>query len=237
MAMGLALFGLILMLFFIVQSFVVFREMGLRHADLFPGGFGVGDLDDPQVAPLLRSLTLNGDVVAIVSFWSGLLCTLALLTLTFLWKRKGFRDVLGIRPFTLRSLLTWAGIFIVLMALLELLAWLSPVFQAPFMESVLGSTTNMWLLILGVGVMAPVFEEFLLRGLLLGSLRYVVNEHVAVAISAGVFTVMHLQYEAPVMLLILPMGVVLGYARVRSGSIFVPILLHMMNNMASTFLN
>ena len=44
---------------------------------------------------------------------------------------------------------------------------------------------------------------------------------------------MHMQYDWTVMLLILPMGIVLGYARSRSGSIWVPIVLHMLNNMVS----
>jgi hypothetical protein len=51
-----------------------------------------------------------------------------------------------------------------------------------------------------------------------------------------VFTIMHLQYEVLVMLLILPLGIVLGYARARTGSIWVPILLHVMNNLASVLL-
>jgi membrane protease YdiL (CAAX protease family) len=87
-----------------------------------------------------------------------------------------------------------------------------------------------------VGIVAPLFEEFLLRGLLFGTARHVVDEHASVAITAGVFTIMHLQYEVLVMLLILPLGIVLGYARARTGSIWVPILLHVMNNLASVLL-
>ena len=74
------------------------------------------------------------------------------------------------------------------------------------------------------------FEEFLLRGLLFGSLRHIVDEHASVAITAGVFALMHLQYSLPIMMLILPMGVVLGYARSRSGSIWAPVLMHVVNN-------
>ena len=55
----------------------------------------------------------------------------------------------------------------------------------------------------------------------------------SVAITAGVFALMHMQYDPAVMLLILPMGVVLGYARARSGSIWVPILLHTLNNLVT----
>jgi membrane protease YdiL (CAAX protease family) len=81
--------------------------------------------------------------------------------------------------------------------------------------------------------MAPLFEEFLLRGLLFGSIRHMVDEHGTVALTAGVFTLMHMQYDVAVMLLILPMGIVLGYARSRSGSIWVPVVIHMLNNLVS----
>ena len=99
------------------------------------------------------------------------------------------------------------------------------------MTQVIGSTTNMWWLVLGVGVMAPLFEEFLLRGLLYGTLRHTVDEHAGVAVAAGVFALMRMQYDVAVMMLILPMGIVLGYARSRSGSIWVPVMLHMLNNL------
>ena len=85
--------------------------------------------------------------------------------------------------------------------------------------------------------MAPIFEELLLRGLLFGTVRHMADEHATVAITAGVFALMHLQYDWTVILLILPIGVVLGYARSRSGSIWVPVLLHVLNNSLSVLLN
>ncbi|MBK7940995.1 MAG: CPBP family intramembrane metalloprotease [Flavobacteriales bacterium] len=53
------------------------------------------------------------------------------------------------------------------------------------------------------------------------------------ALSAGTFTLMHMQYPAPILLLVLMLGVVLGYARSRTGSIWVPVGLHMLNNLVS----
>ncbi len=43
--------------------------------------------------------------------------------------------------------------------------------------------------------MPALFEEFLLRGLLYGSLRHLLDKHVSVAIVAGLFTLIHPQYE------------------------------------------
>ena len=54
------------------------------------------------------------------------------------------------------------------------------------MEKVLASVTNYPMLVLGLGIMPAIFEEFLLRGLLYGSLRHLMDKHVAVAIVAGI---------------------------------------------------
>ena len=233
-AMGMGIFGLVFMVFFVAQTAVLMRELVRRMPEHFSSGFDLGALSDPLVLPEVQKLSMNGDVVASTAFWSGLVASVLLLFLVFLWRGKaGARSLIGIRSAPPCLYLIWIGVFALLVLGLEALAWAFPQFRTEFMEEVLGSTTNTAMLVLGVGILAPVFEELLLRGLLLGSLRFLVDRHVAVAISAGAFTLMHLQYEPLVMLMILPMGVVLGYARVNSGSIFVPILLHLLNNVIS----
>lgn len=233
-AMGIGIFGLVFMVFFVAQTAVFVRELVRRMPERFGDGIDWGAFSDPALLPEFQKLSMNGDVVASTAFWSGLVATALLLLLVFLWRGPaGARSLLGLRGAPPRLFLIWLGVFALLVLGLEALAWAFPQFRTEFMEQVLGSTTNTAMLVLGVGVLAPVFEELLLRGLLLGSLRFLVDRHVAVAISAGAFTLMHLQYEPLVMLMILPMGVVLGYARVNSGSILVPILLHLLNNVIS----
>ncbi|MBS1546956.1 MAG: CPBP family intramembrane metalloprotease, partial [Bacteroidetes bacterium] len=63
------------------------------------------------------------------------------------------------------------------------------------------------------------------------------DKHVSVAIVAGVFTVVHQQYDWYILLLyVLPMGVFLGYARANTGSIWTGVFLHMVNNVLSMVL-
>lgn len=231
--MGVALFGMVLMVFFMVQS-GVFISGVLKHTpDLRAEGFSLDLLSDPRMEERMNELVFNGDLVAQEALWSGLVCTLLIILAVRLWKRNHTNHFLGLVKPPFKQVLLWVAAFIVLGLLIELLAYLSPAFRTDFMEKVIGSTTNMLLLYLGVGIMAPVFEEFLLRGLLYGSVRHMADEHASVALTAGVFTLMHMQYDVAVMLLILPMGIVLGYARSRSGSIWVPVLLHMLNNLVT----
>ena len=229
--MGIALFGVVIMVFFLIQT-GVFISGVLRHSpDLMKDGFSLDLLSDPRMEERMNELVFNGDMVAQEALWSGAVCTLLILVTVRLWKRSQTNAFLGLTRPSWRQALIWLGAFLALGLGNAPLAAPFPTFRTDFMTQVIGSTTNMWWLVLGVGVMAPLFEEFLLRGLLYGTLRHTVDEHAGVAVAAGVFALMRMQYDVAVMMLILPMGIVLGYARSRSGSIWVPVMLHMLNNL------
>ena len=236
-AMGMGIFGVIFSLFFVMQSLVFLRTAAQVRPDLGLSGFSFAQLQDPQIQDALNELGSNGDIIGPTAFWAGLLCSVLLLVFCYLWRKgPGFRSLLGLRGARPLEYLKWMGMFAVLMGGIELLGYFFPAFRSVFMTDVLGSTTDRLMLLLGVGLMAPIFEELLLRGLALGSLRFIADKHVAVALTAGAFTLMHFQYDAVIMLLILPMGILLGYARTNTGSIFVPIAMHMLNNLLSVLL-
>jgi membrane protease YdiL (CAAX protease family) len=191
-------------------------------------------LADPTFQAQLVQLGANGDVLCQAAFWSALACSPFILLATWLWKRRaGLAGLLALRLPEPKATVRIAGIFVLLILALEGIARISPAFRTSFMEDVMSSSTQPLMLFLGVGLAAPICEELLFRGLLLGGFRLVWDKHVAVAVSAGIFTLLHPQYEVTVQLLILPLGVVLGYARTNTGSLWVPIALHVMNNSAS----
>ncbi|MBK7382750.1 MAG: CPBP family intramembrane metalloprotease [Flavobacteriales bacterium] len=229
-SMGVALFAMVIIVFFLVQAIALVHGIAARTPELADASFSFSWFEDPLFQQRLKDLGFNGDLVGMESAWSGGICTALILLVTWLWKRDRQTDLLGLRVPPIKHILKWGGLFMLMLLAIEGIARVFPVFDTDFMEQVVGSTTNFPLLVLGVVILGPLFEEFLLRGLLYGSLRHIVDENVSVALTAGVFALMHLQYSIPIMLLILPMGVVLGYARARSGSIWVPVLLHMANN-------
>jgi len=235
-AMGVALFSVVLLVFMLVQFVVMLTGVLTIDPNYGPGSSLLDLVRSPDLSVVMERYLYHGDLIAGTALWSGLVGTVLILVTGYLWKRGAIVDLLGLRLASARQFLQWTVIFILLAAGLELLMRMVPSFQTDFMERVLGSNTDRLLLAIGVGLMAPLFEEFLLRGLLLGSIRHITDAHSAIALTAGVFTLMHLQYEWTVMLLILPLGITLGYARVRSGSIWVPVLLHVINNMATVLL-
>lgn len=83
-------------------------------------------------------------------------------------------------------------------------------------------------LLILMALLPAVAEEALFRGVLQGLLQRRLSGHAAVWLSALLFGLMHAQFYA--FLSITVLGAVLGYLRWWSGSLWVPTLLHFLNN-------
>lgn len=80
-----------------------------------------------------------------------------------------------------------------------------------------------------VAVLAAVGEELIFRGILVRLFReWTGNVHLAVIIPALLFSALHLQFYGFFGRLVL--GVILGYLFVWSGSLWVPVVIHFLNN-------
>ncbi|MEE4256170.1 MAG: type II CAAX endopeptidase family protein [Bacteroidales bacterium] len=83
--------------------------------------------------------------------------------------------------------------------------------------------------LLMIAVLPALGEEFLFRGLVLRLFReWTGNPHIAVLISALLFSALHLQFYGFLPRFIL--GIVLGYLFVWTRSIWVPVIIHFVNN-------
>lgn len=80
-----------------------------------------------------------------------------------------------------------------------------------------------------IAILPALGEEFLFRGVLLRLFReWTRSTHLAVFVSALLFSALHLQFYGFLPRLIL--GLMLGYVFVWSGSVWVPVLVHFFNN-------
>ncbi len=234
MGNGLAIFSLVFLVFLLCQSVFLVERVIHSTPELNERGFSMDILEDSVFQERAQDLIDDGDTVSSISLWSGLSALIVLLLFTFWWKKERMVNFLGLRFPALRPLAAWTGLFILCLTAMELIAWLLPEFDNSFMENVLATAHNKPLLFLGSALMPALFEEFFLRGLLFGTLRHVLDKHMAIAIVSGLFTIMHLQYPWYLLLLfILPLGVLLGYARANTGSIWTSVLLHFLNNAIS----
>lgn len=122
-----------------------------------------------------------------------------------------------------------------LLLLADLIWWGAKGVNNPI-EQVVGNTTlgaaGVALLILDTVVLAPIGQELLFRGLLLPRLALQRGAVWGIGASAAVFALLHPHYGLYIPLILL-YGAILGWARVRSGGLVAPILLHMSINALS----
>jgi membrane protease YdiL (CAAX protease family) len=114
----------------------------------------------------------------------------------------------------------------------QLLKWLVNPYQDPNEPQIIdiGLTDGAWAILL-VCVQPAVVEEVFFRFLLLGHLRPHLGTHGAVWLSAVIFGMAHLG-NIPGWPVLVLLGAGLGYARVYSGGLALPILLHFQHNFA-----
>ena len=85
-----------------------------------------------------------------------------------------------------------------------------------------------WLTLISVSVFAPLFEEWLCRGLVLRGLLQKMNPTAAISVSAIFFAVLHMNPWQAVPAFIL--GSLFGYVYYKTGSLKLTMLMHFVNN-------
>ncbi|MCX6286943.1 MAG: CPBP family intramembrane metalloprotease [Bacteroidetes bacterium] len=98
------------------------------------------------------------------------------------------------------------------------------------------SFSNFLFNIFMIGILPAVGEEFMFRGLLQKLLKgWLKNIHLAIFITGFLFGLMHLQFYGLLPRMIL--GVIFGYLFYWSGSIWVPVFAHFINNSAAIIIS
>ncbi len=83
-------------------------------------------------------------------------------------------------------------------------------------------------------IVAPIFEEIMCRGLILGTLRKSTNKWIAIILSSLIFGVIH--GNAIQIIYATTLGIMLGWLYTKTNSIFVPMLCHLAFNLTSMLL-
>ena len=236
MGNGLAIFVLVFLTFISAQIGAMVVRIKMVTPDL--AGMPSSDLlESDRFAERWKDLSSNGDSIVWIELVSGSVGLVVLLLMCWWWKRQRVVQFLGLRPPAFRPFLAWCGLFVGVFVALEAIAYFLPEMESEFMTNVLSSITDYPFFILGSCLVPALFEELLFRGVLLGSLRHLLDKNTAVAITAGLFTFTHMQYEWYLLLFnVLPLAVFLGYARTNTGSIWTGVFLHFVNNAASVLL-
>jgi membrane protease YdiL (CAAX protease family) len=177
----------------------------------------------------------NGLFVSLATFASALPCLG--LTVLFAWARRQLpvRQYLALRRVPRHVLLRWLLLFTVFLLGIETINYGLDRPVPEFMLEVYRTAGSAALLWVALIVVAPLFEEFFFRGFVFRGIQHSrLGSAGATLITAAVWAGIHLQYDACDVLFVFAAGVVLGIARVRSGSLVPPLVLHATMNLVAT---
>ncbi len=93
----------------------------------------------------------------------------------------------------------------------------------------------LWVSLLSVSIFAPLFEEWLCRGLVLRGLMKHMNPTGAICVSAAFFAILHMNPWQAIPAFIL--GILFGYVYYRTGSLKLTMLMHCVNNTFSVIIS
>jgi len=175
-------------------------------------------------------------------FWSLAICAAAPITigLTLLCAaaRRGVavRDYLALRWPGGRTIAVWCLVQLAFIGCADGITYLiRGRIVPPFMVDVYETAYIVALLWFAFVLVAPVTEELFIRGFLFrGIERSRLGPAGAIVLSSLAWAAMHTQYDLYGIAVICFGGLLLGYARLRSRSLYAPIAMHLVQNVVAT---
>jgi len=193
-------------------------------------------LAGPALQEAFAASADNGRLLSLATLVSTVVgCTMVA---AFIKLKRGadLREYLALHAVRPRTMLAWTAAVAVLVATWDATAIsLGRPVVSDFMRSAYASADPEWLFWLALVIAAPLFEEVFVRGFLLaGFARSALRPAGAVVVTAALWASIHLQYDAFDIAFIFVLGVVLGAARLLTGSLLVPLGLHALGNLGAT---
>jgi uncharacterized protein len=193
-------------------------------------------LADHSFGALLSSGVGKGYSLALASIVTAIACCGSILAIVRLKRYALVREYLGLKPVAPMTMLKWIGLFGVIEIVTTLiLAWIDLPIDNDFIVAIYKEAHPVWMLWLALVVAVPLCEEVVFRGFLLtGFAASFLRPSGAVLVTSGLWTALHTQYDAVGLTVVFSLGLLFGAARLRTGSLLVPLVLHIIENFLAT---
>lgn len=184
----------------------------------------------------------NDGTVVSISIMIGCVLLVAISALVIRMRGGNLKQYLALTPFSLAVGMGMIGLLLLFMIGSQALTYVLDKSPLAFVDPLYQSVSSVWLLIFAMVIVAPIYEELIFRGLLWSAIaeQFTASsdtEHrgamVASLVTSLIFAVIHLQYGLYEISTIVVLALLFCYARIKSGSLILPILLHIINNGAA----
>ena len=188
----------------------------------------------------------NDGTVVSLSIMIGCVLLVAISALIIRIKGGNLRQYLALEPFSLAVGIGMIGLLLIFMIGSQALTYMLDETPLSFVDPLYQSVSSVWLLVFAMVIVAPIYEELIFRGLLWSAIaeQFISpfdsspkSDHrgaiVASLVTSLIFAVIHLQYGLYEISTIVVLALIFCYARIKSGSLILPMLLHIINNGAA----
>lgn len=223
---GTLVWGIIIITVFILVQLV---------ATGFYIGINYGEVSSSEQKQLLIDLQNNGAVLSLCTFVAAIICSILIFGIIKLMPGSDIRAYLGFNNVELKKYFYWLFILVIFIVLSDLLTTVlgRPVVPE-FMFSVYTSIDNVWILCLAIIIAAPFFEELFFRGFLFSGLSETsMGTQGTVFFTSLLWAGIHFQYDYYDLFIILLIGLILGTARLKTGSVILTIVMHAFINLVA----
>ena len=189
-----------------------------------------------SLSGLAGAMTSNGQLFTLATIASAIICSGLIIIMVKVRRGASIVEYLGLRRISGRTVLVLLAIAV---GIVVLSGWLGALLETPsdaqFMVDVY--RTSVWpaLFWIAVVILGPVFEETFFRGFLfVGFQQSRLGSAGTIFLTACLWALLHIQYSIYGMLVIVIIGVILGVVRLKTHSLWSPLILHALNNLVST---
>src|SRR5947207_161098 len=184
----------------------------------------------------LERLRTNGDVIALATLIGAAVGMPAVFGVMRLKRGAQLAAYFPVHLPTLRAAAPWLAATVIWIVASDLISLaIDEPIVPPFMREAYGSASSKTLLWIALLVAAPLFEETLFRGFMLpGLVPSKIGPAGAIVVTAFIWALIHTQYDLNGRIAILIFGVILGAARVTTGTMLAPLSLHVFANLVAT---
>lgn len=184
----------------------------------------IANINVPDIEPKILELRKNSLFICISITISSLL---AIYYVIFFAKLRSIslKEYLGLNDIHFFSAIFWIfGFFLMLTFLGALLSYTN--FQMPKSMTELYKNGNLPLLLVATAFASPIYEEVLYRGFMLKGIEATSGANLAIIYSSTIFAVTHLQYNLAGIIFVFITGLFLGFAKIKTNTLYIPIAMH-----------
>lgn len=224
--------GVIGIVVVLVLGFFISQQLGLylagmqllNHAELL------------TIDEILGQGGSNGLILSVATALSAVMLVLLVMVLVRVRTSSTSESLqyLGFRGFAISELNRALGLLAIFFVINEIMTSYLGRNSTEFVDPLFATMDAKWPLIVVIVLLAPLYEELVFRGLMWQAIAEQFEPKtgmiVASVISSVIFALIHLQYELYEMSAIVVLALIFCYARARSGSLYLPIILHIINN-------